>query len=67
MVSGLRSKSLPEKYRTILHWRFVEGLSISEIAAKTHQSKNTVAVQIHRGLAKLQLLYRADARVRKVK
>jgi RNA polymerase sigma-70 factor, ECF subfamily len=50
-------ESLPPKYQLILRLRFVEDLTIAEISTKTHQSKNAVTVQIHRGLAKLKLLY----------
>jgi RNA polymerase sigma-70 factor (ECF subfamily) len=50
-------QNLPEKYRTILHMRFVQNLSLREISLITGQSRNTVAVQIHRGLEKLKLLY----------
>ncbi len=50
-------ESLPKKYQTILRLRFIDDLTISEIATKTRQSKNTVTVQIHRGLARLKILY----------
>jgi RNA polymerase sigma-70 factor (ECF subfamily) len=50
-------QNLPEKYRTILHMRFVQNLSLREISLITGQSKNTVAVQMHRGLEKLKVLY----------
>ena len=50
-------ESLPLKYQTILRLRFVDDLTIAEIAIKTKQSKNAVTVQIHRGLARLKLLY----------
>ena len=50
---------LPEKYRAVIHMRYVKELSLSEIALLTKQSKNTIAVQIHRGLKKLKLLHNA--------
>lgn len=50
---------LPEKYRTVMHMRYVQELTLSEIALLTHQSKNTIAVQIHRGLKKLKKLHNA--------
>lgn len=50
-------QGLPEKYRTIMHMRFVQNLSLKEISLITGRSKNTVAVQIHRGLEKLKVLY----------
>ena len=49
-------KKLPENYRKILSMRFVENLSIDEIAKMSRQSKNNIAVQIHRGLKKLRSL-----------
>lgn len=48
---------LPEKYQKIMHMRYVQLLSIKEISLITGQSKNTIAVQVHRGLEKLRLLY----------
>lgn len=48
---------LPKKYETIIQLRYVKGLSLKEIALITRQSENTVAVQVHRGLAKLKVLY----------
>jgi RNA polymerase sigma-70 factor (ECF subfamily) len=41
---------LPSKYQKVLHMRFEQSLSIMEIALLTGQTKNTIAVQIHRGL-----------------
>lgn len=48
---------LPRKYQKVMRMRYVQDLSIKEIALLTKQSRNTVAVQAHRGLAKLKLLY----------
>ncbi|MDD5318712.1 MAG: sigma-70 family RNA polymerase sigma factor [Candidatus Pacebacteria bacterium] len=48
---------LPTKYQNIMRLRYIQDLTIKEISAITGQSKNTVAVQIHRGLEKLKLLY----------
>lgn len=48
---------LPEKYRRVMNLRYVKGLSIKEIALITGQTKNAIAVQAHRGLAKLRVLY----------
>jgi RNA polymerase sigma-70 factor (ECF subfamily) len=48
---------LPEKYRKLMRMRHVQDLSLKEISLITGQSKNTIAVQLHRGLAKLKLLY----------
>ena len=48
---------LPEKYQKVVRMRYVQDLSIKEISLVTGQSRNAVAVQIHRGLEKLKLLY----------
>jgi RNA polymerase sigma-70 factor (ECF subfamily) len=50
-------QQLPELYRKIMHMRYVQDLSIAEMAILTGQAKNTVAVQAHRGLEKLKALY----------
>lgn len=49
--------SLPRKYQQIMHMKYVEDLSIDEMSTITKQSKNTVAVQVHRGLEKLKCLF----------
>ena len=48
---------LPEKYQAVMRMRYVKDLSLKEISLITGQSKNTIAVQIHRGLEKLKVLY----------
>ena len=48
---------LPLTYQKIMRMRYVQDLSIQEMSLITGQSKNTVAVQANRGLAKLKLLY----------
>lgn len=48
---------LPKKYQKVMRMRYVQDLSLEEISLITGQSKNTVAVQAHRGLGKLKLLY----------
>ena len=48
---------LPKKYQQVMHMRYVDDLSLEEISQKTAQSKNSVAVQLHRGLEKLKVLY----------
>ncbi len=50
-------KFLPKKYQTIMRMRYVNNLSLKEMALLTDQTENTVAVQAHRGLAKLRVLY----------
>ncbi len=48
---------LPEKLKNVVYLRFLKDMSLTEISAITGQSKNTVAVQAHRGLKKLKSLY----------
>jgi RNA polymerase sigma-70 factor (ECF subfamily) len=48
---------LPEKYAKIMRMRYIQNLSIKEISILLGQTKNSVTVQTHRGLAKLKLLY----------
>lgn len=50
-------KRLPETYKRVMRMRYVQDLSLKEISLITGQSKNTIAVQVHRGLEKLKLLY----------
>jgi RNA polymerase sigma-70 factor (ECF subfamily) len=53
--------SLPEKYQKVIRMRYIQDLSLKEISLITGQSKNTIAVQIHRGIEKLKLLYEKGA------
>ena len=48
---------LPAMYQTVMRMRYVEDLSLEEMSLITGLSKNTLAVQLHRGLEKLKLLY----------
>jgi len=48
---------LPEKYQKVLRMRYVQDLTLKEMSLITGQSKNSMAVQVHRGLEKLKLLY----------
>ncbi|OGI69819.1 hypothetical protein A3A09_03460 [Candidatus Nomurabacteria bacterium RIFCSPLOWO2_01_FULL_42_20] len=47
---------LDEKYRDVLTMRYVDDLSIKEIAEITGETENNVSVRIHRGLEKLREL-----------
>jgi DNA-directed RNA polymerase specialized sigma24 family protein len=40
-----------------MRMRYVQDLSLKEMSLLTGQTENTVAVQAHRGLAKLRVLY----------
>lgn len=48
---------LPEKYKKVMHMKYVQDLSLKEMSLITGQSKNSIAVQAYRGLEKLKLLY----------
>jgi RNA polymerase sigma-70 factor, ECF subfamily len=53
---------LPKKYQKVMHMKYIQGLSTSEMALITDQTKNTIAVQAHRGLVELRLLYIRDVK-----
>lgn len=48
---------LPERYQKVMRMRYVQGLDLKEMSLITNKSKNTIAVQLYRGLAKLKILY----------
>ncbi len=54
-------QQLPKKYQEIMQMRFIEHLTLSEMAVRSSQTNNAVAVQVHRGLAKLKVLYTHEA------
>src|SRR3990170_2508337 len=45
---------LPEKYRDVLMLRYVDDLSVAEIAVIVGETENNVSVRLHRGLEKLK-------------
>ena len=47
---------LPETYRTTITMRYIDGLSIKEIAETLDISENVASVRTHRGLAELKKL-----------
>jgi RNA polymerase sigma-70 factor, ECF subfamily len=49
---------LPEIYRQIMRLHYVQNLSLAEISQVTGQTKNAIAVKLHRGLVKLRILYK---------
>lgn len=57
-ASVLLINRLPETYRKVMYMRYVQELSIEEMALITKQSKNSITVKAHRGLQKLKKLYR---------
>jgi len=48
---------LPVMYQKVMRMRYVQDLSLKEMSLITGQSRNTMAVQAHRGLEKLKILY----------
>jgi DNA-directed RNA polymerase specialized sigma24 family protein len=48
---------LPVLYQRVMRLRYMQDLSLEEISLITGQTKNAVAVQAHRGLDKLKVLY----------
>jgi RNA polymerase sigma-70 factor, ECF subfamily len=48
---------LPAKHQKVMRMKYVQDLSLKEMALLTGQSKNTIAVQVHRGLKKLRVIY----------
>lgn len=48
---------LPEKFQKVMRMRYIQDLSLTEMSLITGQTKNAIAVQIHRALEKLKLLY----------
>lgn len=49
-------RMLPEPYRETLVHRYIDGLSVQEIAGLLGASETAVSVRIHRGLKKMRLL-----------
>jgi len=49
---------LPKKYRKVMKMRYLKDMSIEEISLIIKQPKNTITVQMHRGLKKLKILYK---------
>lgn len=52
---------LPEKYRKVMKMRYLQDLSLGEIAVLTGQTKNAITVQAYRGLKKIKELYYLDS------
>ena len=48
---------LPLTYQKAMRMRYVQDLTLKEMSQVTGQSRNTLAVQLHRGTQKLKLLY----------
>jgi RNA polymerase sigma-70 factor, ECF subfamily len=50
-------KLIPEMYREVIFMKYVQDLSLREIAEITGETENTVAVKIHRGLKKIKEIF----------
>lgn len=48
---------LPVKYQKVMRMRYVQELTLQEMSTITGQTKNSLAVQLHRGLLKIKALY----------
>lgn len=59
-AAALLIQRLPLAYRKIIHMRYMQDLSLTEMSTATGLTKNTMAVQVHRGLEKLKILYKDD-------
>ena len=53
-------EKLPKKYREVMKSRYKEEMSLEEISEATGKTKNAIAVQLHRGLAKLKALHTGE-------
>lgn len=51
---------IDEKYRDVIIMRYVEEMSVKEIAKVMGELENTISVRIHRGLEKLKSRYFED-------
>jgi RNA polymerase sigma factor (sigma-70 family) len=49
-------KKLPPKYQGAITMRYIKEMTLKEMSAATHESENTMSVQVHRGLIKLRAL-----------
>jgi RNA polymerase sigma-70 factor (ECF subfamily) len=53
-------QQLPVAYQKVMRMRHVQDLTLKEMSLITGQSTNSLAVQLHRGLAKLKILYNRE-------
>ncbi len=53
-------ETLPEKYRDVIIMRYVEDMSVKEIARIVGETENTVSVRIHRGLEQIKKIVSAQ-------
>lgn len=48
---------IPEIYREVIFMRYVQDLTLKEIAEITQEPENTISVKIHRGLKKVEKIF----------
>ena len=53
-------RTLPQAQRQAIELTKLEGLSVTEAAARTGASESAIKVQVHRGLERLAALVRKD-------
>ncbi len=53
-------KKVPEPYGEAVFMRYVQSLTLQEIAEITGESENTISVRVHRGLARLKKLFNRE-------
>lgn len=53
-------KHIPEPYGEAVFMRYVQSLTLQEIAEITGESENTISVRVHRGLARLKKLFNRE-------
>jgi RNA polymerase sigma-70 factor (ECF subfamily) len=56
-MASLLITQLPIIYQKVVRMRYIQNLSLKEMSLITGQTRNAVAVQAHRGLEKLKILY----------
>lgn len=55
-------REIPQPYGEAVFMRYVQELSLGEIAEIMHESENTIAVRIHRGMNKLRDLFNQNGK-----
>jgi len=53
-------RKLPDLYQEVIAMRYVDSLTIGEIAESLGESENVVSVRLHRGLKKLRALLESE-------
>ena len=48
------AQTLPDNYRMVVLMRYIDGMSLTEIAESTGETENAISVRLHRGVKKLR-------------